>query len=117
MFSEQVRARNRLARTCSDHRATWLDSNCSKQFCLHEQAVLQTVRRLYFRYQLVTIKHVVAKKFKQVHGAGLFNASSMAYAAGSVHDAHKIGRTDCLLMLPVLNVRWCMCVQYAGLCF
>ena len=39
----------------------------------------------------------------------------MAYAAGSVNDAHKIGRTDCLLMLPVLDVRLCMCVQYASL--
>ena len=115
MFSELVRARNRLARTCSDHRATRLDSNFSKQFCLREQAVLQTACKLYFRYQLVTIKHVVAKKFKQVHEARLCNVSSMACAAGSVNDAHMIGRTDCLLMMPALDVHLCLRVRHAGL--
>ena len=39
----------------------------------------------------------------------------MACAAGSVNDAHKIGRTDCLLIVPALDVPLCMCVQYASL--
>ncbi len=51
----------------------------------------------------------------QVHEAKLFNVSSMAFAAGLVYDAHLIGRTDCLLMVPALGAYLCLHVRHAGL--